>query len=392
MIKHRFSKTARRAVVLGASLLGVSAVWADSVQTTEPTISLGSVTSSNPQLFATDAKQGSAVVATLDLPFEWRHDTLTWTTTPLVRFGTGSGDAAVSKSVVSLGSLLENKTERSDITVGGSYLSGSNAAQEPSVGTLTRVDVQTRVYGAQVGLTRKLTERVDVNVHAASQTLEYNATSALGLYSYRYLTGGAQLSMTISEHERLVISEDAGQYEVSGLSVTDKSNSLSAGLYGQAGELWSYQLSGGLNRIQAGSASKTNSFTYSAMGARSFERASVSLAASRSPQPSGFGTLATTQSETLRATIKGTERLSYTVTGRWDATSNSSLQVLLPNRSYRSFAAGIAWRMTPVWDLTADVNWSQVETNASLFSEGSSAHANGVSLTLVRRFGPLHIY
>ena len=115
MIKYRFLLTTKRAVVLGASLLGVSAVWADSVQTTEPTISVGSVTSSNPQLFATNAKQGSAVVATLDLPFEWRNDTLTWTTTPLVRFGTGSGDAAVSKSVVSLGSLLENKTERSDI-------------------------------------------------------------------------------------------------------------------------------------------------------------------------------------------------------------------------------------------------------------------------------------
>jgi hypothetical protein len=392
MMTNQFFLRVAGVSAVGVLAVGITPVCADTLQTTEPSISVGSVTSSNPQLFSENARQGSGVVATLDIPFEWRHDTWSWSTSPMARVGSGSGDAAVSKSLFSVGSQLENKTERSDVTVGGSYLSGSNAAQEPNAGTLTRVDVQTRVYGSQLGWTQQLTERVDLNVHAASQKLEYNTTSVLGLYSYRYLTGGAQLSAAISEHERLVLSEESGQYEVTGLSAKDKSTSMSAGLRGQAGELWSYQLLGGLNRIQANGSPQTNSFTYSVTGSRAFERASISLSATRTPQPSGFGTLATTQSESLRATFKGTERLTYTVSGRWDATSNSSLQILLPSRNYHSFAAGVAWRMTPVWDLTADFNWSQVQTNASLFSLASTAHANGVSLTVVRRFGSLHLY
>jgi hypothetical protein len=129
--------------------------------------------------------------------------------------------------------------------------------------------------------------------------------------------------------------------------------------------------------------SRGSTGNYSLRVQRQFERWQLELSASRALQPSGFGTLATQDDVTVRASGNRTERLVLTAAIHGSRLSDSSGRLSLGNRRYYDVNFNADWRWTEHWTLQ-----SQLALYLQRYAPAQPTLSNtAIFVTLYRQFG-----
>jgi hypothetical protein len=289
----------------------------------------------------------------LDLSLHWRGEHFSWT---------GSADAARDTTLTSeLG------------TTGLTQFNGRHAS-----------------YNFSLGPSWNISERMSMGSNVALQLNRYPGGSP-GLSDYRYGTASVNASYQVTERASLSLVGSAGHFtsDNSFASATDNSSVNLQAQYAWA-EIWTISGSAGPSWVKA-DRGREQGLIFSASVARRLELSSLSLSASRSQSPSGFGNLTDTDEVRLSFTRQISEHLSGSLSSglvrRRDALPAFGLE--LPEVRYQQFDASLAWQIAQSWQVVFGAN----NRSQRLATDSGSALARSYEGMLTLSWnGNSHVY
>jgi hypothetical protein len=379
----------RLGVAVGLPLCALSVPADAGIWQLAPTLGLSAEYETNPLLRYSQAESGSAFVASVEAPTQWDNDAAHFEVAPRVRLADSTGDSPIGQDAYYLSSLFDLKRDRSEWTVKARWADDSSALREPVAGTLVRTGIREDIVEGSIGWKDSLTERTQFSVNVDWQSLRYTTPGALafGLFNYEYGTAQQQLTRNWSERVTLQLVTLESRYELplSGFAETTLEGDL--GIVLQATELISCTLQAGASRLRddVTDAAQSGS-TYSANVKRTGLRSSWTLAASKSIQPSGFGTLAEATEADANFDWKHSERLDYSADFRNVRTTNSFAAITVAERGYTSVGLSARYRASEYWDVSGTVGWQRASSGATPFELAASGQGYSVMLSAQRRF------
>jgi hypothetical protein len=371
--------TGAGALVHGPAMAGV---W-----TLEPQLSTSAEYESNPQLRATPAYGYSAALL-LGLPASWDDGARHLDVSPSARLAKAGGDYFSKTDAFYLSSTGSVQSERSAWKATAQWSSDSTVLLEPSAGTLTRRDFPRRTAGASADWTTVPSQRATLDVTASDQVVRYSDALAFGLYDYRNLGLTASAAYAVAERYQLQLIAGTSRYEASEVGFRSLSSYLEGGIVGHPATRWSYTALFGVSRaaVDAGPQSPTGS-VYQFSLSRTNLTTTLTASASRSLQPSAFGTVVRSTELALQGSWQASERTSLMLAARSARTADVFGTVAFAGQSYASVRAAASWRASELWTLDAALSWQRARLNpGDILTDG-----RGGTVTATRRFGKVAV-
>jgi hypothetical protein len=134
--------------------------------------------------------------------------------------------------------------------------------------------------------------------------------------------------------------------------------------------VWSIGLGAGPSLVRV-DGQNDRGVVYSASVSRSFEAAALSLAVSRSQQPSGSAVITNLEQASLSLGATLTERLTTSVAASFTRRRNAlrDFDLDLNRVSYGRLEAALSWRVSPGWQIGAGLGDSIQKTGSFFFND-----------------------
>lgn len=353
------------------------------VWTYEPQLAASTDYSTNPQLRQA-AEYGYSAALLLGLAAAWDDGARHIDLSPSVRLTKAGGDYFSGMNAYYLSSLWSLQSDRSSWKASGRWASDSTVLLEPSIGTLTRSDFPRRSDGGSLDWTFHASSLATVELSASAESVGYSGALRYGLYDYRDQGLQGSLLRAVSERNQLELVVGTSRYEADEIRYTSQSSYAQGGVVGALSPRWSYTALYGLSRASAdGGAQSPTGNVYQLSLTGSGLTTSVKLSATKSLQPSGFGTVVQATEYVVQGTWQDSERGTLALSARSVRTADVFGQTALATRAYAAVAADRSWLATPVWTVGMHVDWQRARANPG----DQLGQAWAASLTVTRRFG-----
>jgi len=247
---------------------------------------------------------------------------------------------------------------------------------------LTQGNQRHEAYGASLGPSFQLSERLTVQASVGSSVNRYPGTPSDFLENYRYDSVSTGLSYVLSDRALLSLSGAAGRLNSEGQGNHTDNASLSLGIQYALSPYWTVGAGAGPSLTRLGDTNQRG-VVYHASLARSLEDAALSLSVSRSQQPSGSAIITNVEQAALSYGATLSERLTSSVTATYVRRSNvfRAFGLDLNRVRYARLETSLSWHVSPSWQIGAGAGGSLQKTS-SFFVNDQTGRGYDVSLSL----------
>jgi hypothetical protein len=409
-MKHH--RSGRRQLVV-ATMTVASAARAG-VWTANPVLGLTADYASNPSLAYLPEQEETHGAVLLDSPTAYTADPYKLTIMPSFRISNAQGYSSLDSDYEHLTTKGEFDGDRTVLSASAGIARDSSLYHDAlSTGFSNgSTGVRRDAVTADINWDRSLTELVDFDTDLNAMRVQYQGANVAGFFSdYKYASFAPTIGWRTTELNKWTFGLTGGIYD--SLDGTTQSKSLNAqlGYSTKINELWSVAATAGYSRadnklseIQHGyeltasglelvaiplnQESSQNGTVFSFNLTRQGTLFSTTLALSRQLSPTGFAYLSRQEIYEITGSYQYSARWTLNGDLRWvqyDVPTLGSGVTSEVSTGYYAFSA--AWQWTQHWTITIGAT-RVLERLASPFPGVSS---NGVSLSLSRRFDPVHL-
>jgi hypothetical protein len=351
-----------------AASTAMAAEWAF-----QPSAQLSTQAQDNPRMLVDGGDAETSLGARAGLQASRRTETLNLTANAGAGYQRYERDVGLDRNDQQLDLALNWQGELVSWRGSASATRDTTLTSELGVTGLTQFNQRHEGYEASIGPSWQVSERLSMGSRLGWQVDRY-PNPETQLSDYRYGTAMVNAIYALSDRTTVTLVGSAGHYTAENTGrVTDNASVSFQASYAWS-PLWSITAGVGPSWSKANdSDSRERSVVYNFMVGRQLERASVSLFASRSQSPSGFGVLTEADEAGLDFEAQITERLSASVNlgllRRKDALP--AFRVDLQNLRYRRADIGVAWVLAENLKLVAGVG-NKVQRLGTLAGSGSA--------------------
>ena len=244
----------------------------------------------------------------------------------------------------------QRKLERGQWSFEGNALTDSTVTSE--LGTTGINTVNRRHYADTLALggVYDISERLGWQVQTGWQDTRYSDAAQFGLTNYTYASVQTGPSWDFTERVAGFLTFGTDRLNPqTGVEQTD--HSVSAQLKRRFTEQYSWRVSAGVTRVDAGAEGSSTTYSYEIGATRQGERVQWDLAARRAVVPIGVGLLATENTGTLSAAVALSERSTLDLAASWIQTD--------PVTVFYYFAPGIGFAYQPY----TGASWGQLQAD-----------------------------
>jgi hypothetical protein len=290
-----------------------------------------------------------------------------WQTTPRVLLVRYERETALNRSERYLATTVSRAGERGSQSVRFDASEDTTLTSELGLTGLANVNKRHRSLNSSVSGSWQITERAVGTGQLSVAESRYFDAENTGLVNYDYGSASVAGKYSIREGSRMALSVTTSRLQVPNSPIYDKTTlSASMGLQQQFGPMWRAELSVGPSQVRRTSGPVESGVIYDLNLSRNSETVGFSLDLNRDLTPTGRGLLSRRESINLS--------LRRQIDERWDV----SLQVygarshnLLPHGgleqdalTYASGTVGVAWKMSPTWQLSCSAGYSGQKTES----------------------------
>ena len=367
-----------------AANTAVAAEW-----TVEPGAQLTTQAQNNARMSVDGGNTDTSIGAQAGLQLARRTERLEITSSSRVYFQRYQRDTGLDRNDQQLDLALHWNGEHLSWNGAAAVTRDTTLTSELGTTGLTQSNRRHEGYDFSLGPSWNISEHLSMGSGVGLQIDRYPGPS-LGLTDYRFGTANVNAGYQISDRTSVSLVGSAGHFS-SGNSNTSTDNA-SVRLQGQYAwaELWTLSGGAGPSWIEANHR-RQQGVVYSASVSRKLERSSLSLSASRSQSPSGFGILTDTDDVKLSFATQIREHVTGSLSGgltrRKDALPAFGLE--FPEVRYRQIDASLSWQVAPSWGLVFAAN--NRAQRVATFSGSALANSYEALLTL-NWTGSSHVY
>ena len=367
-----------------AANTAVAAEW-----TVEPGAQLTTQAQNNARMSADGGDTETSIGAQAGVQMARRTERLELTSSTRVYFQRYQHDTGLDRNDQQLDLALHWNGEHLSWTGTAAATRDTTLTSELGTTALTQSNRRHESYDFSLGPSWNMSERLSMGSSVGLQINRYPGPSP-GLTDYRFGTANLNAGYQLSDRASVSLVGSAGHFSSGNSSTsTDNASVRLQAQYAWA-ELWTLNGGAGPSWIEANHR-RQQGVVYSASVSRRLELSSLSLSASRSQSPSGFGILTNTDDVKLSFSTQIRERLtgslSAGLTRRRDALPALGLE--LPEVRYRQIDASLAWQVAPSWGLVLGAN-NRAQRAATL---SGSALANSYEALLTLNWtGSSHVF
>jgi hypothetical protein len=264
----------------------------------------------------------------------------------------------------------------------------STTTSELGTTGLTQFNERHESLVASLGPAWQLSERMAVGANLGWQVSKYPDTVA-GLSDYRYTTASVNAVYGWSDRASVTLIGSAGRLVRDAFDSESKSSSLRAQIQYALSPLWTFSAGIGPSWVET-SRQRDRGFVYNASIGRRLEFSSLTLAASRSQSPSGYGVLTELDDFALAFGTQLSERVSAGLSAglarRKDAVP--AFGVDLQEVRYRQIKANLSWLFARNWQVAMSVG-NYAQRLSSLSDRTARNYEAGLTLSWS---GDSHVY
>ncbi len=248
---------------------------------------------------------------------------------------------------------------------------------------LTQGNSRHESYDFSIGPNWQASERVTVGARAGLNASRYPGLENSELVDYDQSNASVYVSYLYSDRLSLTLSGAAGRLSSKGSSGDDtrNANATIAARYALATK-WSLQASVGPSLAES-QGERQRGLVYGLSVSRAFERAALSIDASRSQEPAGRGLLTELQRVGVASSTQLTERLSATASVGLTKRTNAirTFDVNLDEVKYGRADFSLGWRVSSTWQLGFSVGGTD-QRRDTIFRDTQSARGYDARLAL----------
>lgn len=260
-------------------------------------------------------------------------------------------------------------TERSTWTLSGLVSELNLSTIELPTTGLVQPGTRARNENASGSWTYSQTETRSLNLQASYIDSSYLSVSSepTALQGYHGMTLGGTEQLQHSEQLSWLVTATGSTYTLEGITSPTRSYGLTAGFKAQLSERTTLTVNGGASRTTFESLTSSG-FLGDLTFVRTTDVGSISLSASRTIAPVGYGEI--TEQDTLRLSAQRSlsERLSADAAAsvfRYAAVFSlpgfASIDLSNLDRTYAQIATGLSWHATQTWSVAGHVIGTRVE-------------------------------
>lgn len=235
---------------------------------------------------------------------------------------------------------------------------------------LTQGNLRHELYDISLGPTWRISERLSAQASVGSTINRYPGNESAVLENYRY--DGGSVGMSYVLNERAIVSVSGSVSRLNSETRTDHTDNGSIMVNAQYAwsPLWNISAGIGPSLVRVAGTSE-HGLVYRASVTRGFERAALSLAVSRSQQPSGSAIITDVDQASLSLSGTFTEQLTGTLAANYSRRRNAfrDFNLDLNNVRYGRLETGLSWRVSPGWQIGAGLGASLQKTEALFFND-----------------------
>jgi len=389
---------------LGGVLLGAFSVQAlASTVGSESSVGLSADYDSNPYLLASGPRSAESAALVASLPVSYNDNAVAMDLSVRSRLAESHGPLAVLSNYEYFDGDWKFSGERSALAANVGWHRDSTLYNQYENTALQGHSVIRQESSAQLDGSRQLDERATVRVSGSYNQVNFDQIAGQLVTNYHYEQLGAQIERTLSELWQGSASLGVGRYELPDHSFREDTRYAQLGVNRALNENWLFSSQLGYSRLADRSQFQVaylalapdgtleilqrpvilhhqgGTTSYALSLQRNTERAQWSVAASRSVQPSGLGSLLTQDSVTLSRAGDLSERSRVTVTLGGSRNDDSLQHLQLGNRRYFQVASTWSWRASEQWVIDTELSANRQRVN------GEQADGLTVRISLLRQ-------
>lgn len=329
-----------------ASSTTMAAEW-----TLSPSAQLTTEAQDNPRLLAERGDTETSLGTRATLLVKRQTENFGMTLVSAAGYQRYQHDTGLNRNDQQLNLALDRQGEQFSWNGGVAATRDTTLTSELGITGQTQLNQRHENFNYSFGPTWQVSERVLMSSNLEWQVNRY-PSGAGELRDYRYGTAALSTSYVLSDRASVSLSGTAGRFSTGDSST--QSDNASVSLQGRyaLSPLWSVSGGAGPSWVRANH-EQQQGVVYSFSVSRALERSSLSLSASRSQSPSGFGVLTETDDVRLSFGTQFSERLGGSLdlgmVRRRDALAEFNVD--LQEVRYRHVEANLSWVVAPNWQL-----------------------------------------
>ena len=237
-------------------------------------------------------------------------------------------------------------------------------------------------YNVSVGPVWQASELLTVRSSLDTMEHRYPGVTGASLVDYRYSTATTGIDYVFSERVVLAAETVVGRLSDEGSGPHSDNASVTLQARYAWSPFWTVGVGGGPSWLKVGD-DRQRGFLYSAHISRAFEKASLSLGATRRQAPSGTGNVTDLEEADLAFSMQLSERLVASLAAGVTRRKNAlrAINLDLSEVRYNRAELNLTWRATPHWRISALVGGATQRVDA-LFFKDATARGYEARLTL----------
>ncbi len=376
----------------------------------ESAVSLASEYSSNPYLLTSGPRAAESVAFLANLPATYTGDETSFDLDPQFRFAQTHGVYALLSDYQYVDTLWKLLKERDLLSISADWHRDSTLYNEFENGALAGTSLHRLEALASVNWKHQLSERSDAQLESSVDQVLYGRSDLNTLSNFQYVQELATYERFVTPLTQMTVGAGFGRFDVLDQSFHTDNAFVQVGIKRALSELWTLTgqvgysslksitrvpelvvvpYNGGFEIVEEDVAVDTTGANGSYAGAlaRSGERWTLELSASRALVPSGLGGLLAEEDLSMKATRKWTERLGIAVTGHQARLSDTLGQLLLGEQQYYDISVDANWLLAEHWTMDFKTSVGKQRLGA-----GQPFSSNvGAYLTFSRQFGRIRL-
>lgn len=349
--------------------------------TVAPSAEVATQAEDNPRLLPEGSDAQTSIGARASLQVQRRTETLDLTANTRVGAQRYQQDDGLDRNDQQLDIGFRWRAEHVNWEGRAAATRDTTLTSEAGVSGITQFNQRREGLVVSIGPSWQASERLSFTSTMGWQVNRY-PDPVQELTDYRYGSALLSASYVLTERTSISLVGSAGQFSTGDSRSETKNASVSLQAQYALSPLWIMSFGAGPSWVRA-NRRQDQGLVYSAALARSFERSSLSLSASRSQSPSGVGVMTDVDDASLSFGTQITERLTGTLgmgfVRRRDALPAFNLD--LGEVRYRHIDASVSWLVSPAWRVVFGAS-NRVQRVGALWMEGALARDYEARLTL----------